>query len=248
MSNSVEDAVFEVKEIKNSVYKDLDKDELKGLPKCKNATKEFLKHKYKIVIFCLIAIIVAEFLLINNKNKLLRLIFLTKENEFQWLAITSILAIATFLFTSINTVKKNKADLVAKSRIEWIQEVKQIMAIYLKDVTYYPFLFKKYAKNNTSDSKRLELETELNELALRIKQNKNLLLLHLSNNEDNKQLNECIQDCEKWIKNMRVRWRIQTKGNTNVDLFEYKLTPIDNLLIVSREYFKREWDKSKKGK
>ena len=145
-------------------------------------------------------------------------------------------------------MSKNKADLVAKARIEWIQEVKKIMAIYLKDVKYYPFLFKKSKLMSKKSSEYQEILNEVNELAVRISENKNLLLLHLSRSDDNKQLNDCIADCSKWISNMRIRWSIQSSGNTKVFKFEYDNTPPNNLLLVSRDYFKREWNKAKKGK
>lgn len=248
MSNNDEDEIFEVEEIKKSSYAEVEKKDLKGVQKYKMKVEEFLQDRHIIVILCLVAIIVVEFLLINNKSKLLRMIFLNKDNEFQWLAGTAIAAMLTFLFTSINTVKKNKADLVAKSRIEWIQEVKKIMAVYLKDVSYYPFLFRKSKMMLKKSTEYQEALKEVNELAVKIIENKNLLLLHLSDSKDNEQLNKCIEDCTEWMENMSLRWKIQTLSGTKKALFKYKQTPITNLLNVSRDYFKREWNKSKNGK
>lgn len=248
MSNRDGNEIFEVEEIEESSYAEVDKKDLKRVKKYKIKVEEFLLDKHIIVIVCLVFIIVIEFLLINNKSKLLRMIFLNKDNEFQWLAGTAIAAILTFLFTSINTVKKNKADLVAKSRIEWIKEVKRIMSIFLTDVHYYPFLYEKLQNITVEHSKYDELEKEVNELTLKIEENQNLLLLHLSDNDDNKQINDCITACGKWIMDMPNRWNILTSGGFVPGAFDYENTPIENLLLVSRDYFKREWNKSKTGK
>ncbi|MBC9788611.1 hypothetical protein [Carnobacterium maltaromaticum] len=174
MSNKNERSIFEVDKIEISNYAEIEKKDLKGVLKCKNKVEEFLEHKYKIVILCLVAIIVVEFLLINNKSKLLRMIFLTKDNEFQWLAGTAIAAMLTFLFTSINTIKKNKADLVARARIEWINDVRGILAIYLSDINnstlYYSQLNRKYSKlTDTQAKNKLSLETKGQEDVTRLK-------------------------------------------------------------------------------
>lgn len=184
MSNRDRNEIFEVEEIEESSYSEIDKKDLKGVEKYKIKVEEFLLDKHIIVIVCLVAIIVIEFLLINNKSKLLRMIFLNKDNEFQWLAGTAIAAILTFLFTSINTVKKNKADLVAKSRIEWIQEVKKLMSVFLKDLHYYPFKFEEFKRVPTDHQKYTERLNEINELANKIQENHYLLLLNLSDNDD----------------------------------------------------------------
>lgn len=250
MSNNDEDEIFEVEEIKKSSYAKVEKEDLKGVQKYKMKVEEFLQDRHIIVILCLVAIIVVEFLLINNKSRLLRMIFLNKDNEFQWLAGTAIAAMLTFLFTSINTVKKNKADLVANARIEWIQEIKGIMATYLTDINYCLFLFQNLHimskdANNPEYEKKFR---EVKELANKIIGNRNLLHLHLSDNEDNKQLNKCIDDCSEWIVDIFEKV-LEKKGNdASVDKMEYKKTPINNLLLVSRDYIKREWDQAKNGK
>ncbi|CCO11303.2 hypothetical protein BN424_1862 [Carnobacterium maltaromaticum LMA28] len=284
MSNSDGDEIFEVEEIEESSYAEVDKKDLKGVQKYKIKAEEFLLDKHIIVIVCLVAIAVVEFLLINNKSKLLRMIFLNKDNEFQWLAGTAIAAIFTFLFTTVITVRKNKADLVAKSRIEWIQEVKKIMSVFLKDVHYYPFAYNDYKNSELeiekcylklyefniklenheskfckpkSKKERIKIKTEIkkleirikeldtnfkkskikvNELARKIEENQYLLLLHLSDNPDNKQINDCIVKCTAWVNSMPEIWGY------------YNTIPVTNLLKVSRDYFKKEWNKSKKGK
>lgn len=297
MTNSKKSAVFEVEEISTSSYVDRRKIKMRDL----------LNAKYtKIVVIIIVVIIESMFLLDFNSIRnvfqdniivFLRTIFLNKTGEFQWLGVTSIVAIFTLLFTSINTIKKNKADLVAKSRIEWIQEVKKIMSTYLRDVHYYPFIFenqrncelelkdkhgalnvlknfsdilsyneslpmkkKKKIKleikklENENEIKKLEIEIEkldisltkltieVNELGSKIEESQYLLYLNFSENEDNREINQCITDCAHWIKNMPVRW------DANRAEFKYNEVPVTNLLRVSRDYFKREWNKSKRGK
>lgn len=122
------------------------------------------------------------------------------------------------------------------------------MSVFLKDVHYYPFIYENLMGISTKDSKYPEVLKEVNELATKIEEKQYLLLLNLSANDDNKEINKCINDCAKWIKNMPTRWEIQTKKGANKNGFKYKDTPTTNLLVVSRDYFKREWSKAKKGK
>lgn len=237
MNNSDKNKIFEVEEINKSSYA-----EVKWLKK----VDEYLKHKY--VIIFLTFIIVVQFLFIMKGFRFPWRIFYNKDGDFQWLAITAIAAIFTFLGTTVITMRKNKADLVAKARIEWIQEVKKLMFIFLKDVLYYPFKFEEFNKVSRNHPEYNERLNEINELANKIEGNHYLLLLNLSANDDNEELSRRIEDCWKWIKNMRTRWTIQTENGAKVELFKYEITPATNLLVASRDYFKREWNKSKKGK
>ncbi|WP_187957645.1 hypothetical protein, partial [Carnobacterium maltaromaticum] len=65
----------------------------------------------------------------------------------------------------------------------------------------------------------------------------------LSNNEDNKQLKECIDDCLDWVKQIKS----QIKSNEFVEGKNYNKTVLNNLLLVASDYLKREWNKAKKG-
>lgn len=72
----------------------------------------------------MIAVIVVQLLKSYKLYELIKILFFNKDNEFQWVGVTAIVGVITFLLTYILTLRKNKADLVSQSRTEWIQDVK----------------------------------------------------------------------------------------------------------------------------
>lgn len=225
--------VYPVSKIEESAY---DKPEKKKL-------KEKIFNERTLILFLLLFSILFNFIQFFSRHKfdnVVKILFINKNNEFQWAGVTALIAIISFLATAITTIRKNRADLVSKSRIDWIQKVKAIMAEYLRDVHYYPYLYILYKE--ASDDVSSNLKNELNKLSKKIEENQYLLLMNLSDNEDNKEINTCIVDCVNWINKMDEQWK------SNKLKFENKDTVVTNLTKVSRAYFKREWDKAKKGK
>lgn len=225
---------FDVEEIKQSTY-------------IKPEKKKIWEHIFNVRNLLLLLLLFSiggnlfQFFLRHEFDNIVKILFINKDNEFQWAGVTALIAIISLLATAITTIRKNRADLVSKSRIDWIQKVKAIMAEYLKDVHYYPYLFKLYKEPYASvDNPKIKIE--LDELAKKIEENHYLLLLNLSDNDDNKELNDCIINCVTWINSMEKQWEI------NKYKFYYKDTVVSNLTRVSRDYFKREWDRAKKGK
>ena len=108
----------------------------KKLTKLKNikVLKKGLKIIKWILFISMIVMIITIFVILIFKNRDLDLInklFFNKDDEFQWIGVTAIIAIFSFLFTAINNSKKNRQDLVSKSRIEWIQKVREDTAEYI---------------------------------------------------------------------------------------------------------------------
>lgn len=114
MDNSDEKIIVEVEEIKESSY-------LEG--KWLKKLNEYLKNKYLITF--LIIIIGIQFYFNTKGFAFPWRIFYNKDGDFQWLAVTAISAIFTFFCTTIIALRKNKADLVAKARIDWIEKVRE---------------------------------------------------------------------------------------------------------------------------
>ena len=69
--------------------------------------------------------------------------FFTDKGYFNWIAITSIIAIGTFIWTIWFNNKKYKADLVSKGRIDWMNQVRPLYAQYLAAVPKYMCLYNK---------------------------------------------------------------------------------------------------------
>lgn len=115
------------------------------------------------------------------------------------------------------------------------------MAEYLRDLHYYPYLYSQYIEPSDGIDNP-SLKKELDGLSKKIEENQYLLFMNLSDNSDNKQLNDCIENCVIWINKMDEQRAV------NQYKFVYEDTVVTNLLKVSRDYFKREWDRAKRGK
>lgn len=60
--------------------------------------------------------------------------FNTDKGHFNWVFVTSIVAICTFIWTIWFNSKKYKADLVSKTRIEWLQEIRELYGKYIEAI------------------------------------------------------------------------------------------------------------------
>lgn len=192
-----------------------------------------------IVIIVLVGLNVLQFRETHSIHNAVSTLFLNKDKEFQWAGITSVVGIFTFLSTYIVTLNKNKADLVSKSRIEWIQEVKKLVTNYCISCTAYMV--------NCEDVEKLKKKGcdtgEVHELAdsnfLELEKHYYLLMLNFSDNADNKQIIKCIEDVRNYAMAINDEL-INTCGLSNI--------VVKNLVLVSRDYFKREWNRAKRGK
>lgn len=226
--------VFKVDEIKESNY--VKKEKKKIRDRIFNSTTVLW-----IILIASIFLNIYQYFYIHEFDKFVKILFINKDNEFQWGGVTALVAIVSLTITAITTLRKNHAELVSKSRIEWLQKVKRIMAEYLRDLHYYPYLYSQHI-DPYSGVDNLSLKKELTDLSKKIEENQYLLFMNLSDNLDNRQLNDCIENCANWINKM------EDQRAANSYTFVYETTVVTNLLKVSRDYFKREWDKAKRGK
>ena len=61
---------------------------------------------------------------IGQKDVLFNFFFISSDGKFNWIGITSVLEIITLSFNAWDRRRQFKADLVSKSRITWIQNVR----------------------------------------------------------------------------------------------------------------------------
>lgn len=207
------------------------------VPKKWDKFKSFINDKviYLAIILILFLLNIWQFLRHGNHSKMLETIFFNKSGEFQWLGVTAIVAACSFFATSLISLQNRKVDLVSKARIRWINETKKLTAQFMKDAT-------SLTNSGVTDEKRKVIIS-------RILETRELLLLNYSDNEDNKQIRECIKDCNNYI----LAWDFKNQRviNGKIDKSDLPARPnnsIKNLRLVSTDYFKREWDKAKKGK
>ncbi|WP_270333116.1 hypothetical protein [Ligilactobacillus acidipiscis] len=219
------DKVRNVKEIEESDYL------------VKNNWCTFIRNNWGwIVTTTMLAIIVlTQFFLHHNVSKLLHNFFFDEKGYFQWVGITALTAICSLLASVWITLKRNKADLVSKSRIEWIQKNKETISLYLRGVKFYPYLFNQWKIGKAT-------QKEVDDLATEIEINYYLLVMNFSDNDDNKQINKSIEDCMFYVNSIQHFWNSNEKNQLN------NYIPVANLAKVSRDYFKREWERAKKGK
>lgn len=198
------------------------------------------KGNSKIIIVALILSILGItvfFLFKRNIMSFLKFIFLSDNGNFQWVGVTAIVTILSFSLTYIATLRKNKADLVSKARIEWLNFHRKEMADYLTGSRdFYNFVKNKRTFNEEEEEKLTQMMSEL-------EKRKNLLVLNLSDTPGNKQLNDCIEDLAIWVNSFNK----VIKNPDNI-IYSYDDLPYFNLLRVSRDYYKHEWEKVKKGK
>lgn len=207
-------------------------------------------------IITIIFFIVVLLTIIFYRYKSILNIFFDKNGDFQWVGVTSIVAISTFGYSIYSTNKKNKYDIISKERIRWINDVKQQIAELLVLMNKYDNIVRKCSAEgrlqlSTNTPKQLKIRNkyhkEANLLMEDISFKINILLLSFADNPDNEQIISCIKDASNWVDSFCMYWN--WCPNPFVDVtFLYDNVPIQNLMIVSRDYLNREWHKAQKGK
>ncbi len=199
----------------------------------RQSSNKRIKVLWWISLILIIAIICTH----SEIVKILKFIFINKNGDFQWIGITALITIISFLLTYLATLRKNRADLVSKARIEWLNFHRKEMADYLTASRDFYNKVRNEREFNTAKRK------ELFELMSELERRKNLLVLNLSDTDENRQFNDCIEDLAIWVNSFN-----KIIVNTDNTKYSYNDVPYVNLLKVSRDYYKNEWEKVKKGK
>ncbi|WP_242291267.1 hypothetical protein [Bacillus cereus group sp. BfR-BA-01356] len=161
--------------------------------------------------------------------------------NFQWASIAAIVAFIAALINIFNGYKTNKsnfkANIVAKSRIEWIQEVRK-KSVDFMSACYNLFDYIEAHGDGILYSE--EREKEFIGLKNEIEKNGTLLILYFGPNVDGNKNNDLIV----YLISSLLR-SIKDKDINN-DL--YSLTELDDKVLVLgdflRIYFKAEWKRS----
>ncbi|WEB66520.1 hypothetical protein [Limosilactobacillus fermentum] len=178
-------------------------------------------------------------------------LFFTNKGYFNWIAITGIIAIGTFIWTIWFNNKKYRADLISKTRIDWMNQVRPLYAQYIAAVPHYMFLYNKAMVGHDHDERANEVLTEQMDEIRRLYYELNL---YIPDNDSNKIILNYINllwyelgyvnDYYDYgiINNLFGR---STSYELDVDKY------ISGLIIRSStegsKYFKNEWEKIKKG-
>lgn len=165
--------------------------------------------------------------------------FIDKDVKFQWAGITAVIAIISLSTTVLITVNKNKADLVSKSRIEWLQNAKELTSKYLSAFYKHQYEAISYYELKSNKSKNTELINEkfkaMNEAMEEILSINFLLIINFSENLDHEEILNCIGDVKNYALDIKQMYDEKIPINMIV---------AENLVKSSRAYYKREWNKA----
>lgn len=227
----------------------------------KSKREKLLFDKYKNIfsLLCLIIILLVLGLLICfykdvYKNHFFKFVFLNRQGDFQWVGLTALIAVISLTVTAWDNRRKFKADLISKSRIDWMKTVRNLLAAYVTDVQKYMYMYYLFSVDKKTDKKTIN--DKLTEKMNDIKKNYYKLKLFIPKNESN----------QKILGNIELIWNeLSYIGNyydygIRKNYFEnsksHYMNIVDNYLSAlftkaiedGSEYFKVEWEKAKSGK
>ena len=164
--------------------------------------------------------------------------FNTDSGHFNWILVTSIIAIATFIWTIWFDNKKYRADLVLKTKIEWLQDMRNVYGKYIK-ATIAVFDGKgQKTYSSIADVKQYQLElltyfgvthsdsifySEKEENIIGIDSNikataSNISALLVAQAKETEFLVEKIGQLSKYDKDKKIKQSIETSGNVSKKL------------------------------
>ncbi|EER56041.1 hypothetical protein NEIFL0001_1329 [Neisseria flavescens SK114] len=183
-------------------------------------------------------------------------IFFDMNNNFQWGSIAALVALIAAIMQMFNNKKSIDANLKAKSRVEWIQNVRKLSADFIRISYEYKGLMDKYIeidneKNILFIDKEIENDDKdkIDMKWAEFLYTYNLLLLYFQKGENidefNKISNNKIIQSARELRNQVKNYRYKVNGMKGNPFYEQGVKPFrDNM----REYLKGEWDRAKSGK
>lgn len=159
--------------------------------------------------------------------------------NFQWTSAVATVALITAVISIFNVGRTNKsnfkANIVAKSRIEWIQEVREKSAEFLTSCYDLSKLYDiKYFDQEADE----EINKEIKKLKTEVQKNATLLTLYFGpdSSQNNEIITVIIDDLVQLLRNESLWTRRD-------DLFE-ELNNLNVLSDLLRIYFKAEWKRA----
>lgn len=225
-----------------------------------------------VIIICLIGylLIIALNMRGIQSNQLIQFLFVTEKNKFNWIGITSVLAIISLTFTAWDSRRKLKADVVSKSRVQWINSVRPLVAKFLVNSKYYMTYyidiqiqsenlkianndFKQYETGAKQEESQREIiidkKNKINELLRETENIFNEIKLNLPEDKsgDNATLMKSINVVYDELKNIKNNYKNAKNDGEEKQLSDRVITEINNVVSVGSSYFKNEWERAKKG-
>lgn len=167
-------------------------------------------------------------LLLNiDWGKVADFLFVDKDGKFQWIGVSAVLAVVVFLFNTGWEHHKLNADIKSKSRIQWMNTVREYMVNYIISARDLDLALRKelsfkarYKKdsngvltdksgNQITDQKHSEIHAEnydaVNLSVRKLSKNYDLLMLYIPNSKSNKDLVNSIQNVSGFLNSVRSK-------------------------------------------
>lgn len=208
------------------------------------ATKRVAKQKilfkrfsfWDIFVFEMITLLIVSVVSVIfriNWKYIYQMFFVTSDGKANAVGVTALISIVVLVFNIWDSRRRMTADLVSKSRIDWMKTVRQQIAIFVSRINRYLYL--KYEVTNKGHK---ELLQEMSEVRTQVREAYYEIRLYIPNNESNAEILEKVADLydevEKYQGNLEYASNIGLKSEI--------------LISHSSEYFKKEWDRAKRGK
>ncbi len=188
-------------------------------------------------------------------SAMVKVIFLTKDNQLNGVGTASAISVLLLIVNVWDARRRAKMDLLAKSRIEWMKTVRPLIANYVTHVSKYIYLYRVFIFSTNNQTKR-EKHKELTEKMEQIKTEYYQILLYVPDNQSNELLLRNIRNLYGEINNIRRYYRRGLKSGKvkaeqtqeQIIVNKYISGLINKTIDEGGIYFKREWERAKKGK
>lgn len=213
----------------------------------------FMKHLKKFWFIYLLSLVFLIFLTICIFwHEFYLYLFDSPDHKFQWIGATSIIAIITLGVNAWDNRRKFRADLISKSRITWMADTKRILSEYYQVFSEYAYVYSKFATEKRPEESN-KLNSQMTELMGKIRRIYYEILLNIPDNESNEPLLKYVKLIFGELNNMVKYYEYGQSKSFELESHYYTVVDkyISNLIITgvkeSSVYFKKEWERAKKG-
>ncbi|MFW2821534.1 hypothetical protein ACN50E_04310, partial [Levilactobacillus brevis] len=157
--------------------------------------------------------------------------FVDGDNKFNWIGMTSVLAILSLTFTAWDSRRKLRADVVSKSRIQWISEARSIAGNLIGYeqkalAAYRSLLAYNYRKSKTLEEFSKKMKRTLNDNVIDLSKYRNLFLLYFEHQTNGEYTENNLVELANEIK------KLSDEISHLVAINEYDYA-IDSLVFIS---------------
>lgn len=186
---------------------------------------------------------------------ILEFLFVTSDNKMNWIGLTGIIAIAGLIYNLYDGRRRFRGDIRSKSRIDWMKTLRPLIANYVTDISNYMYFYY-LLKTEKDETRKQRLNEVLTERMRLIRSEYYQINLYVPKNDSNKlildnvdllygELHNIGHYYDYGLMNSKIGSVEQTNYEVVVD--EYISNLINKTVKDSSEYFKKEWEKAKRG-